>query len=206
MVHFNIGPTRWDPVGQPYGKMCFPFIPFGKSVNSAERFYTAGNERSAFNYNPNGDTGYHLKTADKFSYLVELMNMNMEDKVVYVTMTYDYLPGDLPKGWGETKSVWLDANQCSTSEVRAPKENGTFTIESKRWKPNFEGKVISAMGHLHDGGKWQSFSLDASLFLTIFQYRRASRHSVIANKITLQDRHFLRRDTTVRLQRRRNDG
>jgi hypothetical protein len=157
MVHFNAGPTRWDPVGWNYGILCLPFLPVRNTVTKAERFYTAGNERSAFNYNPreNGiesGSGYHLKHEDKFSYLVELMNMNMEDRVVYVTMTYDYLPGKLPKNWTETKSVWLDANQCSTSEVPAPQQNGTFSIKSRRWTPNFEGKVLGAVGHVHDGG------------------------------------------------------
>lgn len=123
MVHFNAGPTRWDATGWSYGMLCAPFLPVMKSVGSAERFYTSGNERSAFVYSPNENglesgSGYHLKKDDKFAYLVELMNMNMDDAVVYLTMTYDYLPGELPKGWAETKSVWLDAFQCGTSEVR----------------------------------------------------------------------------------------
>jgi hypothetical protein len=35
------------------------------------------------------------------------MNMNMEDKVVYLTMTYDILDGPLPTGWKEVKAVWF---------------------------------------------------------------------------------------------------
>lgn len=62
-------------------------------------------------------------------------------------MTYDYLPGELPNGWTETKSIWLDAFQCGTSEVRAPQQNGSFSIKSSRWSPNFEGKILSAGGH-----------------------------------------------------------
>jgi hypothetical protein len=80
------------------------------------------------------------------------MNMNMQDKVVYVTMVYDFIDGPLPVGWNQVKGVWLDVNQCGTSEVWPLSETGAFTIESKPWVPNFEGKVIYAMGHLHDGG------------------------------------------------------
>jgi hypothetical protein len=97
-------------------------------------------------------SGYHITKEDKFAYLVELMNMNMKDTTVYLTMTYDYLEGALPTGWKDIKTVWLDANQCGTSEVKPPKEDGPFTIESKPWTPNFEGRIVSAMGHLHDGG------------------------------------------------------
>lgn len=97
-------------------------------------------------------SGYHITKKDKFAYLVELMNMNMQDSTVYLTMVYDYLEGPLPKGWNEIKTIWLDANQCGTSEVKPLKEDGPFIIKSKPWKPNFEGRIVSAMGHLHDGG------------------------------------------------------
>jgi hypothetical protein len=155
MVHFNTGPTRWDAAGQ--GKTCIPFYPVRTSVSKAERFFTAGNERTPFDYNPEGvdlssGSGYYLRKEDKFQYLVELMNMNMQDVVVYVTMVYDFLDGPLPKGWMDVKPIWIDVNQCGTSEVRPLKEMGSFTIESRPWVPNFEGKILEAMGHLHDGG------------------------------------------------------
>ncbi|KAF2666114.1 hypothetical protein BT63DRAFT_416527 [Microthyrium microscopicum] len=177
MVHFNQGPTRWDPVAWDYGMACIPFYPTMNSPTKSERFYTAGNERSVFNYNPRDNglqsgSGYALKKEDRFSFLVELMNMNMEDKIVYMTMTYEYLPGALPKNWYETKSVWLDAFQCGTSEVKSPQQNGSFSIRSGRWSPNFEGKVISAMGHLHDGGVEVDIQMtaDKSLCKTQTQY------------------------------------
>ena len=70
----------------------------------------------------------------------------MEDKIVYVTQTYDYVPGPLPNGWEDVKTVWLDANQCWTGEVAAPKETGSFSIESEPWTPTVEGKIIDAIG------------------------------------------------------------
>jgi hypothetical protein len=134
-----------------------PFIPVMVTPTRAERFFTSGNERTPYDYNPHGEgktngTGYHLKRDDRFKYLVELMNMNMQDKTVYVTMEYEYLDGALPAGWLPIKPFWLDANPCSTSEVKPLKENGAFVIESRPWKPTFEGKIMYAQGHLHDGG------------------------------------------------------
>lgn len=87
------------------------------------------------------------------------MNMNMEDKLVYLTMTYDIKDGPLAPGWDQVKTFWLDANSCGTSEVPAPQQNGSFVIESKPWKPNFEGRVLSSTGHLHDG-KEKAWSLE----------------------------------------------
>lgn len=157
MVHFNTGPTRWDSAGQSF-PVCFPFFPVRTSVSKAERFFTAGNERTPFNYNnpessnSSSGTGYYLRKEDKFQYLVELMNMNMEDVVVYLTMTYDFLEGPLPIGWKEVKPMWLDAKLCGNSEVKPLSETGSFTIKSKPWTANFEGQIIEAMGHVHDGG------------------------------------------------------
>ena len=130
----------------------------------------AGNERTPFHFNQGGTdlssgSGYHLTKDDKFAYLVELMNMNMKDTTVYLTMTYDYLEGPLPKGWNNIKTIWLDANQCGTSEVRPPKQDGPFTIKSQPWSPNFEGKIVSAMGHLHDGGIQFEFLASANTSL-----------------------------------------
>jgi len=67
-------------------------------------------------------------------------------------MTYDFLDGKLPAEYLDVKPIWLDADQCSMSEVKAPQDNGTFSLAAKPWYPNFDGDVISIGGHLHDGG------------------------------------------------------
>jgi hypothetical protein len=47
--------------------------------------------------------------------------------------------------------VWLDANTCGTSQVKAPSKT-TFEIDTKPWTANFDGQVMGMGGHLHDGG------------------------------------------------------
>lgn len=97
MVAVVAGPSRWDASALGEG-LCLPHFGLGTSAATAERFFATGNERTPFNYNPGGTdmssgTGFHITKEDKLMYLVELMNMNMEDKVVYVTMTYDFIEG-----------------------------------------------------------------------------------------------------------------
>jgi hypothetical protein len=165
MVHFNTGPRRWDPAALSEGS-CLPhegvntmggsalgqgFI----SAKNTERYFVTGNERTPFHYykkDAAGESAYHLDSADRFFWLVELMNMNMKDETVYITMTYDYTDGALPSGWSDVKTVFLDANACKSSEVPSPKGKQQFSIQSKPWKPNVEGRIIDSIGHLHDGG------------------------------------------------------
>jgi len=166
MVHMNAGPRRWDPVGisessclshEGVNTMGGAILGRGSiSAKNSERNFVTGNERMPFHYYKptanGGGSAYHLDSADRFFYLVELMNMNMNDAVVYITMTYDLTEGALPSGWEEVKIAFLDANSCKSSEVSSPKGKVVFDIASRPWKPNVEGRVIDSIGHLHDGG------------------------------------------------------
>jgi len=164
-VHVNTGPRRWDPVGikEPYCltnegvSTAKPSLGRGAvSAKNSERYFVTGNERMPFHYyRPTangGGSAYHLDSGDKFFFLVELMNMNMQDATVYITMYYDITDGALPAGWQDTKTVFLDANSCKSSEVPSPKGKTVFEIASNPWRPNVEGRIIDSLGHLHDGG------------------------------------------------------
>jgi hypothetical protein len=154
MVMMNTGSRRWDAIG--VGSMiCTPFLFAGTTPSKSERFFVSGNERTALEYYK-GDVGlepsaYHVDASDSFRYILELMNMSMEDQVVYVTQTYDIVDGPLPAGWKDVKTVFLDVKSCLDSEVHPP---GTpqFTLESEPWMPNIEGRIVEVGGHVHDGG------------------------------------------------------
>lgn len=154
MVMMNTGDRRWDAMG--VGPMvCTPFLFAGTTPSKSERFFVSGNERTPLNYYQ-GDKGlepsaYHIDAEDSLRYILELMNMSMEDQIVYVTQTYDIVDGPLPTGWKDVKSVFLDVKSCLDSEVHPPGP-AQFTLESKPWTPIIEGKIVYIGGHVHDGG------------------------------------------------------
>ena len=158
MVALLIGPNRWDPTC--YGKgMSLPHFDVNSSPQASERYFSSGNERTHIELDTMGirsktdvKWGIQMRTADRIGFIVDLMNMNPTDQVVYMTMYYDYLPGNLPAGWRDIKVVWFDAAQCGTSEVRPPKQSGSYTVTSGRWTPNFNGLILGVGGHMHDGG------------------------------------------------------
>jgi hypothetical protein len=135
------------------------------SPAKSERLMASGNERSkkTFNspYNPGEKLGYFMNAADKFALIVDFMNENREDKVVYLTITYDYVDGR-PEGFSNFRSIWLDVAQCGTSEVRPPKQSGQFDV-SQDWTANLNADILGAGGHLHDGGTHLTISVDGKV-------------------------------------------
>jgi hypothetical protein len=164
MVMYNEGKDAADATGS--GHSCYSHTAMGLTSDSSERFYASGNERSHSMFNmpmPNATEfyGYPVYPEDRFHFKIELMNMSMDEKVAYVTVTYDYVPGH-PKKFVDIKPVWLDAAMCtkSNSEVHPPKESGGFTIDAVPWTSTIDGNILGMAGHLHDGGKHVSIYVD----------------------------------------------
>lgn len=79
---------------------------------------------------------------------MEIMNQNLENKVVYMTITYDVVPNH--PFWGDIKILWLNLRQRGTREVTPSKGSPQFvlgTIGPPLWKE----KVLGGIGHVNDG-------------------------------------------------------
>lgn len=124
MVLFNVGEGREDPTCA-YRDISLPHATIGSTSRNSERIFASGNERSKGVFADWGvnDVGYKMKSTDKLAALVELMNQTPEDKVVYMTMTYEVVPGHPFKD--DVKIVWFDVRQCGTSEVNPPRNQCT---------------------------------------------------------------------------------
>lgn len=124
VVLFNKGQGRTDDTCAQRD-ISVPHVSVLATPRNSERIFASGNERSVMSLPDWGikDTGYKLKPTDTFAALVELMNMNMEDKVVYWTMEYDIMEGHPYKD--NTKVIWFDVRNCGTSEYNPPKGQST---------------------------------------------------------------------------------
>jgi hypothetical protein len=139
MLHHTVwaDPSRSDPVcgaGSLVGIL-------------GHRVFASGNERTGFAL-PDGfgmPVGKGLWRG-----AVELMNTSNDLKLVYVQLTARWLPRSAPEIEPVT-SVWLDIDSCGDSEVDIP---AGVTDVGWDWASNITGRVITAGGHLHDGGKW----------------------------------------------------
>jgi len=163
MVLFNIGTGAWDATCTTFG---LPHMIVGSLPASSERIFSSGNERTTVFFNPPWlnatDLGYPVYASDRFGLITDLMNMNPGSKTVYLTMYYDYVDGH-PANYGEIKPVWFDAGQCGTSEIGGGSPNSKFDIKALSWTANFDGEVLLAGGHLHDGGSELDLVVDGKV-------------------------------------------
>jgi hypothetical protein len=148
MVAMASGTGKSDATCQS-AAFSLPHFAVGGTGANTERFFASGNERTTLDILATGKYGYKVNSGDKFSLLVDLMNLNTTDKTVYLTLNYKYVAGSEP-GFKPVKPLWLDAAQCGTSEVAA--KTGAYTLATTPWTANFSGKLLAGAGHLHDGG------------------------------------------------------
>jgi hypothetical protein len=143
-------------------EISLPHILVGATSRSSERIFGSGNERSTAVFPEWGvsDAGFKMKPTDSLAAVIELMNENLTDQVVYITMTWDILDGHPFKD--NIRVAWLDVRQCGTSEVTPPKGKNQFTI-SYNWTSSVDGEVIGAIGHVHDGGVNLALAVDGKM-------------------------------------------
>lgn len=113
---------------------------------AGERFFATGNERTAIAF-PSG-YAYRVRFWDSWNMLVDLMNMMADQQTVYVQLTFTIEP--FWAGLKPLKSIWLDINDCGSSEYTTPVGQHTA---SWSWTSNLAGDVVAAIGHQHDYGQ-----------------------------------------------------
>jgi hypothetical protein len=123
LILYNSGPGREDPTCNDRD-ISVPHAVIGFTPRNAQRIFASGNERTNIIFPEAGvkDAGIKLRATDKFSAVLEFMNDNDVDKIVYLTMTYDFIPGHPFQD--DIRPLWFDVRQCGTSEVNPPKSSG----------------------------------------------------------------------------------
>lgn len=173
-----IGPGRSDPTCSQF-EVSIPHVGLNTTAHVSERIYACGNERVPIIFADMGskDSGYRLRAEDKLATIIDLANMNPDDKTVYYTMVWDYLPGHPLKN--DVGMAWNDIRNCGTSEANPPEKKSKhpylyfdgknsltpsaakFSIDSS-WTSTVDAEIIGAFGHVHDGGVNTSLTVDGA--------------------------------------------
>ena len=128
----NMGTDHvWEGCGLPFSPPGF------------DPFFGGGNERTLVHYTgPNFNSGYYISPNDSFILYNELMNMDVEEKHIYATINWEYLPGK-PEGFKRVQDMWLDLSYCSPVGRKAPANEKTFNVSSVKWTSPYDGQVVS---------------------------------------------------------------
>ena len=110
-----------------------------------ERFLASGNERT-IKVLPAG-YGYHLGR-EPVTGVFHIMNHSAETKTVFFTFKINWLPGSTV-GIRPVTPVWLDVNNCRTSEYEVPAGPSSTHWT---WPSTITGRIVGTGGHVHDGG------------------------------------------------------
>jgi hypothetical protein len=112
-----------------------------------QRFFASGDERTPVIAPPG--YGYYTGIFDSWHMIWELANHNSTPQNnLYISMKWQWVPASTP-GMRTVEPVWLDVNQCGTSQISLPAGPSERTYS---WTVNRPGRVIGAGGHVHDGG------------------------------------------------------
>jgi hypothetical protein len=107
-----------------------------------ERFFAAGNERTG-GVLPAG-FGYHVTDAP-WNGAFHVMNHSAVPQTVFVELRTRWVRD----GVQPVRPVWLDMGNCGASEYDVPAGRSS---RHWTWTSNLTGRVLSAGGHVHDGG------------------------------------------------------
>ena len=107
-----------------------------------ERFFAAGNERTG-GVLPDG-FGYPVTSAP-WNGVFHVMNHSAVPQTVFVELRIRWVRD----GVAPVRPVWLDMGNCGTSEYEVPAGPSS---RHWTWTSTLTGRVLSAGGHVHDGG------------------------------------------------------
>jgi hypothetical protein len=111
-----------------------------------DRFFAAGNERTKITFPPG--FGYPIASGP-WNIILELTNSGQVPQPLFVKFTATVAPAAVAQQLKPVRSLWLDWNNCGNSERPAPPGLSEHTW---RWTSGLTGRIVSAGGHVHDGG------------------------------------------------------
>jgi len=120
--------------------------------NRPERFAGAGAERTPLSLY--GPYAYMVGAGDSWSALWHVMNMSDQAQQVYIQYDIGYQPGATSTNSRPVTPFFLDVTGCGNSEYDVPGTGGPNSVltTTRTFTAPWDGYLVTAGGHLHEGG------------------------------------------------------
>lgn len=127
-----------------------------------ERFAGAGAERTPLSL-PD-PYAYMVGAGESWRALWHVMNMSDEAQRVFIQYDVGYQPGATTENSRPVTPFFLDVTGCGNSEYQVPGDGGPGSIHTntRTFTAPWDGYLVTAGGHLHEGGIDISIRDDAS--------------------------------------------
>ena len=110
------------------------------------RIYASGNERTGGVL----PAGFGVPVTDRpWNGVFHIMNHGSTPRTVFFQMKIRWVPGSDATTILPVTPVWLDMNNCRTSEYAVPAGPSS---RHWTWTSTITGRIVSTGGHVHDGG------------------------------------------------------
>ncbi|KAF1815741.1 hypothetical protein P152DRAFT_471140 [Eremomyces bilateralis CBS 781.70] len=114
-----------------------------------QRIFASGNERTPVRINGKYKYGIKVGAGDSMMLLYDLVNDLDKKRNYYIVMKYETTTD---REYKAVSMAWLDVTgNCGTSSVKP--RNGQYDLQNSGWTSSVSGRLLSATGHVHDGGK-----------------------------------------------------
>ncbi|HEY8525266.1 MAG TPA: hypothetical protein VIL48_09895 [Acidimicrobiales bacterium] len=116
-----------------------------------ERFAGAGAERNPIELP--GPYAYFVGARDRWDATWHVMNTSGQARTVYIEYEIDYEPGANEENSRPVVPFFLPVTGCTT-EYDVPGDGGPGSVHTRTrtWQAPFDGWLVMAVGHLHEGG------------------------------------------------------
>jgi hypothetical protein len=116
-----------------------------------ERFAGAGAERNPISLP--GSYAYLVGGADRWDATWHIMNTSDQARRVYIEYDVGYQPGATTENSRPVTPFFLDVTGCF-AEYDVPGDGGPGSVHTRTrtWTAPWDGYVVMAVGHLHEGG------------------------------------------------------
>jgi len=116
---------------------------------------------------------------DEFGAMTEIMNMSNDNKDVYVTIIYEYVPLATP-GYRAATHLRIDITECGGSHVAA--KRGAYQYSSPEWESPYAGVILHSDGHGHAGTDHVDLKINGKSVCDSIQYYGLRKDSIMTEE------------------------
>lgn len=149
---------------------------FGSGAGSGS-IWAAGNERPTLRLNTEAKYGLDFPTA--FMLMIDLMTEDTKPKNLTLEINYEWVP-KTTAGYKAAAMYWLTIGEPAA-------KNGVYKFSTQSQSVKYAGKLLYAIGHMHDGGTDMRLFVNSKLVCKSVMHYNARAGYTPSRRLAIRD-------------------